>query len=34
VERRIGAFLEWSGRVGASPVLDAVVAGLHGSRAA
>jgi len=34
VERRIGAFLEWSGRAGASPVLDAVVAGSHGIRAA
>lgn len=27
VARRIGAFLEWSGRAGASPVLDGVVAG-------
>ena len=27
VSRRIGAFLEWSGRAGASPVLDGVVAG-------
>jgi tagaturonate reductase len=32
VARRIGAFLEWSGRAGASPVLDAVVAG-HAARA-